>query len=127
MKDKQETTGEKELGLLFQQMRREDAAQLPDFPDAAVLAGRETIALGHRAYSAMPKFAAAAAVALMAILLLREPVPQDPAMLYAEVMNANSIATDTLLLVSPGTLPGMVSLPDDYELDFSADAEQNIN
>lgn len=127
MNDKHETAHEKELHRLFIQMRREDAAQAPDFPDATVLAEHEPVVVGRMGYRVMPKLAAAAAVAAIAILVLREPTPQDPAVLYADVMNANSIATDALLSVSLGALPGMASLPEVYEMEDSGDARQNIN
>jgi hypothetical protein len=108
-------------------MRREDAVQAPDFPDVAMLAGREPVIAGREACGVMPKVAAAAAVVSVAVFLMRGPAPQDPAVLYADLMSANSIATDTLLSVSVGTLPGMLSLPDVYEMELATGTEQDMN
>ena len=127
MNDKRETASDTDLNRLFEQMRREDAVQAPDFPDVAMLAGREPVIAGREAYGVMPKVAAAAAVAAVAVFLMRGPAPQDPAVLYADLMSANSIATDTLLSVSPGTLPGMLSLPDVYEMDLATGTDQGMN
>jgi hypothetical protein len=127
MNDKRETASDTDLNRLFEQMRREDAVQAPDFPDVAMLAGREPVVAGREAYGVMPKLAAAAAVAAVAVFLMRGPAPQDAAVLYADLMSANSIATDTLLSVSPGTLPGMLSLPDVYEMDLATGTEQGMN
>ncbi len=127
MNDKRETASDTDLNRLFEQMRREDAVQAPDFPDVAMLAGREPVVAGREAYGVMPKVAAAAAVVAVAVFLLRGPAPQDPAVLYADLMSANSIATDTLLSVSPGTLPGMLSLPDVYEMDLATGTDQGMN
>ena len=49
------------------------------------------------------------------------------AVLYADLMRANNIATDTLLSVSPGTLPGMLSLPDMYEMELAAGTDRDLN
>lgn len=122
-----ENDSDGDLRRLFQQMRHEDAGQAPGFPDVALLAAREPVVAGHAPYLTVPKIAAAAAVAALAILLLREPAPQDPAVLYAEIMSASSIATDTMLSVSPGTLPGMLGMPDVYEPGVTEGAGQGMN
>ena len=126
MSDKQETCSEQELARRFSLMRREDALQAPDFPQAAVLAAREPVIGGWRVTSTLPKIAAAALV-VAAILLLHEPAPQDPGELYVTIMRANSIDTDSLLSASVGTLPGMASVPDVIELDTAADAAWDIH
>ena len=127
MNDKRKTASDADLHRVFEQMRGEDATQAPDFPDMAMLEGRKPVIAGHKAYGVMPKVAAAAAVAAVAVFLLRGPAPQDPAVLYADLMRANNIATDTLLSVSPGTLPGMLSLPDMYEMELASGTDQGLN
>lgn len=122
MQDKQGIADAQSLEQFFGQMRREDAEQSPEFPDTAMLMRRDPLPLAHSSYSAIPKTAAAIAVlAAFVVLLSREPAQQDPALLYTQVMGANNIATDTLLSVSPGTLPGMTSLPDVYATGLPGD------
>jgi len=129
MNDKYDTGSERERDLArrFRQMRQEDAAQAPAFPQQSVLAQRSPLVSRAWAYGAMPKVAAAAAVVVVTGLLMFEPKPQDPGLLYADIMHSSSIATDPLLSVSLGTLPGMFSLPDVYEVEFSTDAAQDMN
>ena len=127
MNDKRETATDTDLRRLFGQMRGEDALQAPDFPDVTMLAGRAPVIAGREAYGVLPKVAAAAAVAAVAVFLVRGPAPQDPALLYAALMSSNRITTDTMLSVSPGTLPGMVSLPDVYQMELATGAERDMN
>ena len=127
MNNKRETATDTDLRRLFEQMRGEDALQAPDFPDVTMLAGREPVIAAREAYGLLPKVAAAAAVAAVAVFLVRSPAPQDPAVLYADLMSSYRITTDTMLSVSPGTLPGMVSLPEAYEMEPVTGAARDMN
>ncbi|MCB1688518.1 MAG: hypothetical protein KDI33_08535 [Halioglobus sp.] len=113
----------------FRQMRCEDTQLAPDFPSEAVFSQRDSSVAGHTAYHAIPKVAAAVAIlaALVLLLLTREPVPEDPALLYTAIMTANPLTTESLLSVSSDTLPGMSSLPEMYETGPVTDERQRTN
>jgi hypothetical protein len=125
---REDTADEQRLGQLFGQMRREEMAQAPAFPSEATLSQRGAPASAPPRYRATPKVAAAIALlAALLLLLTRDPTPQDPAQLYEDIMSANTLATDTLLSVSPGTLPGMAELPEIYETGAISGELQRIN
>tara|TARA_R110002049_G_scaffold29984_5_gene102233 strand:- start:854 stop:1240 length:387 start_codon:yes stop_codon:yes gene_type:complete len=128
MDSRKDSAAELPLEQLFGQMRREEMAQAPAFPDGATLSQRAPSPAARPSYRATPKVAAAIALlAALALLLSREPTPQDPAQLYADIMNTNRLATDTLLSVSPGTLPGMADLPDVYDFEAMSGELERIN
>ncbi|CAA0118126.1 Uncharacterised protein [Halioglobus japonicus] len=128
MHPKHDTAAKQSLEHLFAEMRRQEIAQAPDFPDTAARSQQDPLPGDQTTYRITPKVAAAIAVlAALMLLLTREPAPQDPAQLYAEIMNASSPATDSLLSVSPGTLPGVTDLPEIYETDTMAGDLQSTN
>ena len=106
---------DRELSRRFGQMRQADAERVPDFPREDELAERNAIVAGQR-YSSVQKFAVAATVIVTLSVLMTRPPAQDPGALYADIMNANSIMTDQLMLVSEGVLPEMTSMPDVYDI-----------
>jgi hypothetical protein len=60
----------------------------------------------------------AAAVLVIVSILMTRPAPQDPGVLYADIMSANTMATDQLMLVSQGASPEMSSMPGIFEIDL---------
>ena len=108
---------DRELFRRFGQMRQADAERVPDCPSEEELAERSPIVAGQR-YPRVQKFAVAAAVIVTVGVLMTRPAPQDPGALYADIMNANSMATEELMLVSEGVLPEMTSMPDVYDIDL---------
>jgi hypothetical protein len=114
MNDKHDTAGQqdRELSRRFRQMRQADAEQVPDFPREEELAERSPIT------ATIQKVAVAAAVVVTVGILMTRPPEQDPGELYADIMNANSMATDQLMLVSDGVLPELISMPGVYEFDL---------
>ena len=108
---------DRELSRRFGQMRQADAERVPDFPREDELAERNPIVAGQR-YSSVQKFAVAATVIVTLSVLMTRPPAQDPGALYADIINANSIKTDQLMLVSEGVLPEMTSMPDVYDIDL---------
>jgi hypothetical protein len=117
-------TLEEKLATRFSQMRQEDRTQLPAFPDAGQLANREEQGrtTGKRAWLYT---AAAAGVAALAVLLY--PAADDPAQIYIEVMAANVMTTDQLLLVTPAVLPETAEAPGLFDADLSLEQTQMAN
>lgn len=100
---------ERELTRRFALLRQQDAALVPDSPDAARLAQRTPLVVSSRFYAAVPMMAAALAAVLITGALLTDPSSPDPGVLYASIMRENIIATDQLLSISAGTMPAMTS------------------
>jgi negative regulator of sigma E activity len=109
---------DRELSRRFTQMRQADAEQVPDFPSEEELAQRSPIPAVNPLYSRVRKVAVAAAVVVAVSILMTRPVPQDPGALYADIMSANAMATDQLMLVSQGASPEMSSMPGIFEIDL---------
>ena len=129
MKHKHDTASQqdRELSRRFTQMRQADAEQVPDFPSEEELAQRRPIAAVNPLYSSVRKVAAAAAVVVAVSILMTRPTQQDPGALYADIMSANAIATDQLMLVSQGASPEMISLPGTYEINLPVDQAKYTN
>ena len=126
MTDRNESpeTLEGKLATRFSQMRQQDRTQLPAFPDAGQLVNREARGRksGKRAWLYT---AAAAGVAALAVLLY--PAADDPAEIYSEIMAANVMTTDQLLLVAPGILPEITEAPGLFDADLSLEQTQMAN
>ena len=118
---------ERELFRRFTQMRQLDAEQVPDFPSEEELAQRSPIPAVNPHYSSVRKVAVAAAVVVTVSILITRPAPQDPGALYADIMSANTMATDQLMLVSQGASPEMISLPGIYEIELPVDQAEYTN
>jgi hypothetical protein len=118
---------DRELSRRFGQMRQADAERLPDFPSEEELAERSPIVAGSRLYPTVQKIAVAAAVVVTVAVLMTRPSPQDPGVLYADIMNANSMSTDQLMLVSDGVLPEMIGMPGIYEIDLPVEPVEITN
>lgn len=128
MDSRKDATAEQCLEQLFGQMRRDEMAQAPAFPDESALSQRGALTTARPGSRTAPKVAAAIALlAALSLLLSREPAPQDPAQLYAAIMSANTLTTDTLLSVSPGTLPGMAELPEVFDTEAITGESQGIH
>lgn len=119
---------DRELSRRFRQMRQEDAEQVPDFPSEGELAERSPIVAASPLYRSVQKIAVAAAAVVVTVgVLMTRPSPQDPGALYADIMNANNMVTDQLMLASPGALPEMVSMPGIYEIDLPVGEAEYTN
>ena len=121
------TPRDRELAVRFRQMRQQDVAEAPTFPSQEQLELRTPV-VAVSAFSGVPwKMAVAASVVAVAVALVNKPAQQDPGALYVNIMSANSMATESLLAVSQGTLPEMLSLPEVFEFDASVFAVPNTN
>jgi hypothetical protein len=118
---------DRELSRRFGQMRQADAEQVPDFPSEKELAARSPARTKSQLYPTVQKIAVAAAVIVTVGIFMNNPTPQDPAALYAEIMSANSMTTDQLMLVSQVIAPEMLSAPGIYEIDVPAGPVQHTN
>lgn len=96
------TALEADLGRMFRSMRDAEALAAPACPipaDQAVATAR---------FSPPRKLAGGLAIALVAAVLLPRS-PAAPEMLYLDIMSANTLVTEDLLLASPTLLPEMSS------------------
>ncbi len=120
MKLEQDTASQqdRELSRRFRQMRQADTQRVPDFPSEEELAERSPVRAVNPLYSRVRKIAVAAAVVVAVSILMTKPPPEDPGALYADIMNANSMATDQFMLVSDSVSPEMISMPGIYEIDL---------
>jgi len=66
-------------------------------------------------------------VVAVAVSLLREAPEEDPAAIYAGIMQSHELQTDSLLIVSDSVLPALHAIPQLYELEleFSPEAAPN--
>jgi hypothetical protein len=120
-----ENPGDGELARRFRQLRQEDAAKAPSFPSQEQFKLRPPVDTATAFSGVAWKMAVAASVVAVTVALVIKPAQQDPGALYANIMSANNMATDSLLSVSQSTLPAMLSLPEVLELDVSAFAWPN--
>ncbi len=112
---------DRELSRRFRQVREQDAQRAPEFPGEDALARRRPIVASSQLFPTLQKLAVAAAVVVaVGILMSRAPAPpeQDPGVLYADIMSANSMTTDQFLLVSLSVSPEMTRMPGIYEIDL---------
>ena len=101
----------------FKQMRQADSALAPAFPTQQELETQQPVAVAF-GFSAAPwKMAVAASVvAVTAVVMMNQTVSEDPAVLYADIMNANAMTTDSLMRVSVGMLPERISLRSAFDI-----------
>jgi hypothetical protein len=103
---------DREIKRRFAIMRQQDKVHLPDVPDTDLLAQRSPLVVKSKFQAVVPMMAAAlAAVLVTGALLSGKPAP-DPSILYASIMHANIMATDQLMSLSEGTMPGMTAILD---------------
>ena len=122
-----ESQQDRKISQRFAVMRQRDAAGLPGFPDAEELSTRAPMEIKKRFNIAVPAVAAGIAIAVFTALLMMNMSPRDPGVLYADIMASNTITTDYLMVVSPGTSPEMINTMGAYEIDVSIGAVQEIN
>lgn len=123
MRDKNPDTGdslERDIAARFARMRELEASTAPAFSSGtAARFGRP--AAGYRWLSqyALPGMAAALALVAIAVTLLNQRSgADDPAALYAGLMNRHHMQTDPLLSVSSTELPALSDLPQLYQVEF---------
>ncbi len=129
MKHKQDTASQqdRELSRRFRQMRQADAERVPDLPSEEDLTERSPVIAVSQRYATVRKIAVAAAVVVSVSILMTRPSPEDPGALYADIMNANSMVTDQLMLVSHSASPEMISMPGIYEIELPAGGAEYTN
>lgn len=110
---------DREIARRFARMRESDAMCTPPFPDAGVLAQRQPLVTENRFAAALPKVAAALVLAVGAGLLTLDTSTRDPGVMYADIMGDSQLMTDSLMSVSPGTLPEMVDTTDLFGMELS--------
>ncbi len=118
---------DRKLETLFSQLREADRLTAPDFPDSglAPIAGPASIApitdtacevaSNKRPFDPpAPLRATGALAAAVLVALLIQPTPQSADALYLEIMEANTLLTDDMLLASPVIAPEQSSFDDWY-------------
>ena len=113
MKPEQQPLTDEQLAARFATMRAEDSQLAPAFAEPGQGAVRARQGITSFADSGMVRGALAASLLLaFAFWFTAKPTPEDPAMLYAQVMDGYRLSTDELLFVSDSTLPEMTDLPE---------------
>ena len=120
---------EQTLARRFQQLRETEAVHAPAFPTEQELRERvsEDAAVPRIWLRAVPKFALAASVLVAVFLYLKPVAQQNPGDLYADIMSANAIATDSLLSLSSTIAPQSTSVPGLFDFDASLDGAFDTN
>ncbi len=112
---------DRELDRRFAGLRREEMATAPTF--SAMSAPKPEGSSRHvqpRLAPTLPRLAAAAAATAIALTVFYSTEDDDPARLYAGIMQDQILQTDALLNVSESVLPAMHTLPQLYHLDSLA-------
>ena len=104
---------ERELARRFRHLRREESLTAPPCPGGLTARRRPLAATMGRGGAAQ---LAAALAAVIVIALVAVPRSQSPDELYRDIMNTNVLLTDSLLDVSPATLPQYTRAPRLYDL-----------
>ncbi|MDH3994468.1 MAG: hypothetical protein OEV47_16225 [Gammaproteobacteria bacterium] len=119
-KDTRTADLDREIAGRFAQMRAGEAASAPAFKRQNITATESARPEKVRTVTwVLPRLAAAIAVVAVAVSLLRGTPQEDPAALYASIMQHQQVQTDSLLLVSDSVLPEMRSVPRLYELEYA--------
>lgn len=126
--DPNRTGNDAEIASRFARLRTTEAGSAPPFAAQPMPRARKTFfALTWPMQQALPRVAAALVLVVVAFTLFREQPEQDPALVYASIMNKQQMQTDILLEVSDSVLPAMATLPSLYELDVEFDSETHSN
>ncbi|MFT6050916.1 MAG: hypothetical protein ACI9B9_000555 [Halioglobus sp.] len=109
------------LAARFKQMRQADYTVVPALPTQQQLDTLSPVATASGFSGAPWKMAAAASVVAVTTvaIMLNQTVSEDPAVLYASIMNTNAMITDSLMRVSDGTLPETGSLQSAFDIGRS--------
>jgi len=124
--DSKITDTDREIESRFARMRASEAASAPAFAQqinpAAERAKADHLSTVARV---LPRLAAAIAVVAVAVSLLSETQLEDPAALYAGIMENQQVQTDSLLIVSDSVLPALRAVPSLYDMEsvFAAKTE----
>jgi hypothetical protein len=122
------TGNDAEIASRFARLRTTEADSAPPFTAQSMPpAGKNVFALTWPRQQALPRVAAALALVAVTFILFGEQPEQDPALVYAGIMNKQQIQTDILLEVSDSVLPAMATLPSLYEFDVEFDPETHSN
>ncbi|MEM1156177.1 MAG: hypothetical protein AAGI44_18740 [Pseudomonadota bacterium] len=116
------------LALRFAELRENEASSAPRFtqPVLARTAQASGSNQGRRTVFGLPRLAAAAAIVGLGIFLLIDAPQEDPAAVYAGIMQHQQMQTDWLLSVSDVVLPAQQPVPTLYDMDAAIDANQDF-
>ena len=120
------TDTDREIASRFARMRASEAASAPAFTRQTTTTVESARADHPRTLTRiLPRLAAAIAVVAVAVSLLNETPPEDPAALYAGIMENQQVQTDSLLIVSDSVLPALSAVPRLYDMEsaFAAKTE----
>ena len=122
------TGTDREIASRFARMRDSEAASAPAF-ERQVNPDKEHAKPEHlrTMIGVLSKLAAAIAVVAIAVTLLSETPQEDPAALYAGIMENQQVQTDSLLIVSDSVLPALSTVPRLYNMEsvFAPEKETN--
>ncbi|GAB5451328.1 MAG: hypothetical protein Hals2KO_16560 [Halioglobus sp.] len=116
MSDKTTGPGEhdEQLTRMFRDMREQDARLAPKFREQLAAVdnppANEDALRRTNARAPLQWAGALAALALVAIVVM--PRSESPDDLYLQIMSANSVITEEMVVASPGTLPEQHLYPD---------------
>ena len=120
---------ERTLARRFQQLRETEALQVPVFPTDQELRRRvsEDAAIPATWLNAVPRFALVASVLVAVFLYFNSGTEQNPGDLYADIMGANTVATDSLLSLSRAEAPQSTAVPGLFDFETSFDDTFDTN
>jgi hypothetical protein len=117
-----------EIAGRFAHLRRLEMASAPAITTAATpAAGAGAFTVAWPVRPAVARVAAVLALVVIALGLFSPSAKEDPAALYASIMDKQQMQTDTLLNVSASVLPAMTDLPSFYEFDVEFDYQIDPN
>ncbi|MEM6580256.1 MAG: hypothetical protein AAF699_03235 [Pseudomonadota bacterium] len=116
------------LAQRFAELRRSETSSTPGFrqPVLARSPRHSGSNQGQRAVFGLPRMAAAAAVVGLGVFLLIDAPKEDPAAVYAGIMQHQQMQTDWLLSVSDTVLPAQQPVPTLYDMDAAINANQDF-
>jgi len=123
---------DKTLAKRFSQMRSDEMANIPEFPNEYELRSREAIGVKNTSYAALvnslvdylPKIAAGFVLIVITSFFATNKPEEDLTVIYAEIMkNHESMITDNLLVVSESILPSTAGIPGLYDLTPYSDLQ----
>ena len=117
-----------DIARRFARLRTTETGSAPAITMEAVPAvSAKAFAVAWPGHPAVARVAAVLALVVIALGLFSQSAKEDPAALYASIMDKQQMQTDTLLEVSSSVLPAMTGLPGLYEIDVEFDYQIDTN